>query len=290
MISLLFKFFGDSKPLVEETRKAKKEMSGAGVDIGKEFGSQFKGAVMGFIGAGAIVGAFRSAMTDAQKVRMDALRTGMSEQRVQLLDSAAEKLGISSEQLSESVKAMGEQGEKLLQAVAKTSQFMSNNAIKNFSELDAQLSTLKLNFIDLLAPFAKLANIIIGGSKAFALIAGGTLAQGVAKSPFGALLGQKTRDRLYGAGLMAHDAATDIDFVMPGEAAMKASGDLGSAFYGRAQRIATGVKNLSIDEGIARAIVEGKLDPVNQQPFWSKEQAQEFIERLDAIKMAIEKS
>jgi hypothetical protein len=101
MISLLFRFYGDSTPLKQEAEKAKNEMSKAGVDIGKEFGNQLKGAVMSTVGIGAVVGLFKSAFSEASKAIKGTNLTGGSPGGEIALNRAMEATGMTREQIME---------------------------------------------------------------------------------------------------------------------------------------------------------------------------------------------
>lgn len=99
MISLLFRFFGDSTPLKQEAEKAKKDMSKAGGDIGKEFGSQLKGAIMSTVGISAIVSGMKQAFSDIAEAQKGTAATGLGIKETQALDRAAKATGLTKEQI-----------------------------------------------------------------------------------------------------------------------------------------------------------------------------------------------
>jgi hypothetical protein len=104
MISLLFKFFGDSTPLRQEAEKAKKDMGKAGADIGKEFGSQIKGAIMGAIGVGAIASALKAQIAEIGKAAGTAAGTGGEIGTTLALQRAADATGMKPEEILAAAK------------------------------------------------------------------------------------------------------------------------------------------------------------------------------------------
>jgi hypothetical protein len=104
MISLLFKFFGDSTPLKKEAEKAKGEMKTLGGEIGQTFGSQFKSQIMATIGLGAIAAAVKSEIADIQKAAKEGTLAGRGTREELALSRAAAATGLSKEDILEQGK------------------------------------------------------------------------------------------------------------------------------------------------------------------------------------------
>jgi hypothetical protein len=104
MISLLFRFFGDSTPLKKEAEKAKGEMSKAGGEIGKEFAGQLKGAVMGAVGIGALAGALKSKLEEVGKAATAAAATGGEIGPTLAMERASQATGMKQEDILAAAK------------------------------------------------------------------------------------------------------------------------------------------------------------------------------------------
>lgn len=130
MISLLFKFFGDSTPLRQEAEKAKKDMGKAGADIGKEFGSQLKGAIMSTVGIGAIVSGMKQALSEISEAQKGSATSGLGIKETQALERAAKATGLTTEQI---LSAARERPSEFAGMISKFESPLSENDLKNIA-------------------------------------------------------------------------------------------------------------------------------------------------------------
>lgn len=103
MLQLIYKIGGDINPLKKSLAHAPTEAAKAGKEagsaFGKELGAQAKGALMSFIGAGAIVGMFRQAMEQARNIAKQGEKTGLGSLETQALNRASERTGLTPDEL-----------------------------------------------------------------------------------------------------------------------------------------------------------------------------------------------
>lgn len=162
MISLLFKFLGDSTPLKREAEKAKGEMSKAGGDIGKEFGTQLKGQMMAAIGVGAVVSALRKSMEEATKAANEAaLGGGVTKIRENIaLSRAAEATGL---QKSEIMDIAKQRPDVFGQFIKQFEPIAPEGQMREVSVASEKWSLLSTAIRDRLSEFsAMIARAIIG--------------------------------------------------------------------------------------------------------------------------------
>lgn len=147
MISLLFKFFGDSTPLRQEAEKAKKDMGKAGADIGKEFGSQFKGLVMQTIGLGAVAGIVKSAVGEVTKSVATANASGGSPGAELAMARVMEATGMTREQITEVARV---EPQKFAAMVKRFESPMSDEQMRMTADALTDLTTAVKNTGDTL--------------------------------------------------------------------------------------------------------------------------------------------
>lgn len=162
MISLLFRFFGDSTPLKKEAEKAKGEMSQAGASIGKEFGAQLKGAIMSTVGIGAIVGQIKKAAAEAMQGQMDAAAdvAGLGTRETIALTRAAKASGLTREQIMMTGR---ENPELFSRFISQFEPGMSESDLNNLAETGRTVGTALSNVgASVGAGLANLYNRIVG--------------------------------------------------------------------------------------------------------------------------------
>jgi hypothetical protein len=133
MISLLFKFLGDSTPLKQEAEKAKGEMSKAGAGIGKEFGTQLKGAIMATIGISAIVQGIKASVAEAMaaSVQSAADVSGLGVRETIALNRAEKASGMTREQI---LMTGREKPELFAKFIKQFEPGLSEESLKNAAE------------------------------------------------------------------------------------------------------------------------------------------------------------
>lgn len=117
MVSLLFRFSGDSSPLIRALDAMSGPAKRAGDVVGKEFGTQMKQTVLRYIGAGAIINVIRKTMTDAMQVQGEAIREGLGVEPMQELAKAAAAAGMTVKELREAAPGVADSFVKLMEAV-----------------------------------------------------------------------------------------------------------------------------------------------------------------------------
>lgn len=130
MISLLFRFFGDSTPLRQEAEKAKKDMGKAGADIGKEFGSQIKGAIMSTVGIGAIISGMKQAFAEISEAQKGSAASGLGIKETLALERAAKATGLTTEQILSVAK---ERPSEFAGMISQFESSLGENDLKNIA-------------------------------------------------------------------------------------------------------------------------------------------------------------
>lgn len=283
MISLLFKFFGDSKPLVAEGDKAKAALSKKGGEVGKAFGEQFKGAVMGFVGAGAIIGAVRKMAQDAVRIRAEAAIEGVGVEEFQKLEIAAKSVGMSVSELREAAPGLASEFAALMDAVESSSGIMDAGTVKNLADAAAELGKFTGPISQLVAGLVHVLSFVRAvGEKALTAAAGGAMTLA------GKVISRFTGDRsLEQAGKdLSRDAfATPVDDLMGKAMEDSAARDFVAANKARIAAAKSAQQRITRDAQDAQSVVRtGEAKGM----FQSQSDAKEFLNKLEDIKRAIE--
>lgn len=285
MISLLFKFFGDSKPLVEETKKAKAEISKEGGNLGKAFGEQFKGFVMGYIGAGAIAGAVKKLVGDAAKIEQGATKLGVSIEAFQELTKAAEAVGMTVEELQQAAPKIAKEFTALMDSVQKSGGILDKDTVERLNDAAHEMNSFTGPLSTILSWFVKalsIARSLGQGSiqyqigKMASIVGVTTMRPGMAK--FGNELMSETVEDFREGGFNTYrtvnsDRGAAINFA--------------SAKRARDERIAMAMSKAEADEKLAKSIIGGENA---SGMFKNTDDAKRFIEKLDEIKNAIKEN
>jgi|GEM_PF-6057532 len=144
MISLIYKIMGDINPLKTAlTKDAPAAAAKGGSETGKFFGAQFKGAVLKYIGAGAILGTITKLASDAARIVKDAAQANVGVEAVQELQKAAEKTGLSLDELKEKAMAAPKEFAALMKSIREAGGILSKEDVENFAKLDEMMSRIK---------------------------------------------------------------------------------------------------------------------------------------------------
>jgi hypothetical protein len=128
---LTWTFRGDNRPLTQAFKNVGAQASQAGKVAGKELGTQFKSAVMAYIGAGAIIGAARKLMGEAQKLTSDAMKEGVDVEALQELQKAAELTGMTIKDLREAAPDSIEKFTELMDAIQNSGGLLDKDVVED---------------------------------------------------------------------------------------------------------------------------------------------------------------
>lgn len=147
MLQLIYKIGGDINPLKKSLAQAPTEAAKAGKEagnaFGKELGAQAKGALMSFIGAGAIVGMFRQAMEQAKNITKEQGRTGLGSKEVQALGRASERTGLSQDELLARGKANPQAFSALMSSIEAEGGFLSDQNVGSLGRIGSAAEQAK---------------------------------------------------------------------------------------------------------------------------------------------------
>jgi hypothetical protein len=168
-----FEISGDSTPLakaITEAMKsgqaiAKKGGEVAGSKFGKEFGSQVKNAVMNVLGAGAIIGAFRSQITNAARLTQEAVRNGLGVEAWQELQRAAELVGMTVEELREAAPQVGEEFTAMMNAIRQGGGILDAQTVETLALAGDSLREASVNLAPAMAMAVNAANWLLNGAR-----------------------------------------------------------------------------------------------------------------------------
>lgn len=140
MISLLFKILADAtgwrkvvnEQLPKDAKKAGKE---AGFSAGKEFGQQMKGALMSYIGAGAVLGALQTQATRAADILREAASQDVGAVAFQELDMASKASGMSIKEIQKMALELPEQFEAMMKPIRESGQILSKEQVAELAQI-----------------------------------------------------------------------------------------------------------------------------------------------------------
>jgi hypothetical protein len=162
MIGLLFRIGGDSSPLKKELEKTKVNAHEAGQVVGKEFATQFKGAIMSFIGAGAIVGFAKKTLQEALRIDKDAMRQGLNVEAFQELERAASAVGMTVEELREAAPMVADSFTKLLASVRESGGILDAKTVQQLADAAEQLKSTANLLVPIITEVVKYTNYKLG--------------------------------------------------------------------------------------------------------------------------------
>lgn len=176
-----FSLFGKVGLDVSGFYKGMNQMKVSAAPLGKQVGEQMRGAILGAVGAGALVSGVKAALKRAFDIRRDSTKLGISEELYQTLKVVADQTGVSVETMVEQMNAGTEAGKEFAAAVeALNAQLLQQNAILDGDnvkklagyqdKLDALTSKLGVGF-GWLAGVA--GDVMDAGTKAASLAASG---------------------------------------------------------------------------------------------------------------------
>lgn len=162
MIGLLFKINGDSSGFSREMDKTKDKAKQGGQTVGKAFGEQFKSAMMSYIGAGAILGAFRKALQEATQIETGAIKLNIDPAAFQELTKAAELLGMSVDELQTVAPEAAGEFEKLMTTIREGGGILDSETVETLADTADAMDRLWAQMQPGLGFFVKLASWIVG--------------------------------------------------------------------------------------------------------------------------------
>lgn len=175
MIGLLFRIGGDNSPFKKAMNDTKATARQKGGEVGKEFGTQFKSAVMSFIGAGAIIAALKKAMTAAVKIEQGAIKLDISTDAFQELTKAAELLGMSVDELKEVAPKAAKEFEDLMQTVRDSGGIIDANAVSALADASDVFDQATARLYEIVGPLVAALNVAHSGGKRVAEFGAGML-------------------------------------------------------------------------------------------------------------------
>jgi len=147
--------------------EAKKDAEKAGKGIGQSIGStvqaQFKGTLLRFLGAGAVIGVVKNIMQQAVQIQRDALKEGISVEAFQELSKGAERLGISVAELRKAAPDIPSFG-RFMELIQSRGGIMDQKTIDAFNRLSDSLVTFTAAVAPYIARVLEDATNILGGA------------------------------------------------------------------------------------------------------------------------------
>lgn len=170
MLGLLFNINGDSSGFRKEMDKTKQVASKGGDEVAKAFGAQFKSAMLGVIGAGAIVGRIKKIVGEAVRIDSEALKEGLGIEAFQELERAAKATGMSIEDLRKAAPEAAAEFTRLMDTIRKDGGILDKATVQQLSDASAELERAVQMLAPVVVAAVKFVNVelgrIIAGSKA----------------------------------------------------------------------------------------------------------------------------
>ena len=166
MLRLIYSIGGDNNPLkraLKETVKSAKEAGQLSGDaFSKEMGAQIKGALMGYIGFGAIKAAITKAVQDAQETIQQSLKTGASIEGTQEIQRIAKLTGMSPEEVQRGIASDPKGFQRLVSEMGKTGGVSDARTINQLGELGDVSGGL---WTDLKSAIGEISTQLIAGTE-----------------------------------------------------------------------------------------------------------------------------
>jgi hypothetical protein len=144
MISLIYKIMGDVNPFKQAvTKEAPAAAAKGGSEAGKFFGAQFKGAILKYIGAGAILATITKLAADAAQIVKDATQADLGVEAFQEMRKAAELTGLSIDELKKKAIEAPKEFAALMKSIRETGGILKKEDVENFAKLDEIMSRVK---------------------------------------------------------------------------------------------------------------------------------------------------
>ncbi len=182
------------------------KLGGAAAPLGKQVGDQMRGAILGAVGAGALVSGIKASLKKAFDIRKDSTKLDLTPELFQTLDVLQGQTGTSVEAMVEQMRSGTDAGNEFAAAVeALNAQLLEQNAIldgENVKKLAGYQDKLESLTAKLGVGFGWMAglaaDVVDYGTRA------AEQAAGLGMSAFGAVTGDKA---MFRGGLeMADDA------------------------------------------------------------------------------------
>lgn len=179
MLSLLYRIAGDVNPLRQSLKEGEKAAKVSGGIMGKEIGGQLKASVMRYIGAGAILGELSKLAEKSSKILSGAAERSVGVEAFQELALAAEKSGLSIEQIQNLARELPVDFAKMMDGIRQGGGIIPEDEVRRFAEIKATMNEIQ-------GVAGKIFSSLWGGGKALAMgaanalhVVSGKIAQGI---------------------------------------------------------------------------------------------------------------